>query len=167
MGGLRRHPGPSSTEPKTILTYSCSTTPKAALSHPVNSLKDVSTRQLRQDFISRINRAAMRGTSWSPPYFTGSCSGAPLSILKDYTTDQKQPHQAKPPPYPEGQGFRPTSPMNRVAAALTRGLSRSRIGREPRERGQLLRASQPVGRSRSDESDRSPISRRATMDRSR
>jgi putative transposase len=65
--------------------------PKVALSHRVNSLKGVSCRRVRQDFVGRINRAAMHGRFWSPSYFAGSCSGAPLSIVKDYITDQKRP----------------------------------------------------------------------------
>ena len=52
--------------------------PKVALSRLVNSLKGVSSRRLRQDFVGRINRAAMRGRFWSPSYFAGSCGGAPL-----------------------------------------------------------------------------------------
>ena len=65
--------------------------PKVALSHLVNSLKGVSSPRLRQNFAGRINPAAMRGRLWSPSYFAGSCGGAPLSIVKDYITNQKQP----------------------------------------------------------------------------
>ena len=65
--------------------------PKVAPSHLVNSLKGVSSRRLRQDFVGRINPAAMRGRLWSPSYFAGSCGGAPLSIVKDYITNQKRP----------------------------------------------------------------------------
>ena len=65
--------------------------PKVALSHLVNSLKGVSSRRLRQDFVGRINRAAMRGRFWSPSYSAGSCGGPPLSTVKDYITNQKRP----------------------------------------------------------------------------
>ena len=65
--------------------------PKMALSHLVNSLKGVSSRRLRQDFVGRINRAAMRGRFWSPSYSAGSCGGPPLSTVKDYITNQKRP----------------------------------------------------------------------------
>jgi putative transposase len=66
--------------------------PKVALSHPVNSLKGVSSRRLRQDFVARINRAAMCGRFWSPSHFAGSCGGAPLTTVKDYIiTNQKRP----------------------------------------------------------------------------
>ena len=66
--------------------------PKVALSHLVNSLKGGSSRQLRQDFAGRTNKAAKRGRFWSPSYFAGSCGGAPLHIVKDYIADQKRPN---------------------------------------------------------------------------
>ena len=66
--------------------------PKVALSHLVNSLKDVSSRPLRQHFGARINPAAIRDRLWTPSYFAGSCGGAPLSIVEDYNTNQKRPH---------------------------------------------------------------------------
>ena len=65
--------------------------PKVAPSHLVNSLKGVSSRRLRQDFVGKINRAAMRGRFWSPSYFAGSSGGAPLSIVKDYINNKKRP----------------------------------------------------------------------------
>jgi putative transposase len=65
--------------------------PKVALSHLVNSLKGVSSRQLRQDFVGRINSAATGGRFWSPSYFARSCGGPPLSTVKDYITNQKRP----------------------------------------------------------------------------
>jgi len=65
--------------------------PKVAFSHLVNSLKGVSSRQLRPAFVGRINRAGMRGKFWSPSYFAGSCGGAPLSTVKDCIADQKRP----------------------------------------------------------------------------
>ena len=46
--------------------------PKVAPSHLVNNLKGVSSRQLRQDFAGRTNKAAKRGRFWSPSYFAGS-----------------------------------------------------------------------------------------------
>jgi len=69
--------------------------PKVAISHLVNSLKGVSSGQLRQDFIGRINKAAMRGRFWSPSYFAGSCDGPPLSTVNDYITNQKQPEKQR------------------------------------------------------------------------
>jgi putative transposase len=65
--------------------------PTVALSHLVNSLKAVSYRRLRQEFVARVNRAATHGGFWSPSYFAGSCGRAPLSIVKEYIADQKRP----------------------------------------------------------------------------
>jgi putative transposase len=65
--------------------------PKVALSDMVNSLKGVSSRRLWQDFVGRINTAAMHGRFWSPSYFAGSCGGAPLSTAQDYIANQKRP----------------------------------------------------------------------------
>jgi putative transposase len=65
--------------------------PKVALSHLVNSLKSVSSRRLRQDFVGRINKAATRARFWSPSHFARSCGGPPLHIVKDYIADQKRP----------------------------------------------------------------------------
>ena len=104
-------------------TYSCSTPPKVALSHLVNSLKGVSSRRLRQDFDGRINQAGMRGRFWSPSYFARSCGGAPLHIVKDNIADQKRPDQARLPPCPEGQGFRPRSPMIRGIKFRAEGMA--------------------------------------------
>jgi putative transposase len=57
----------------------------------VNSLKGGPSRQLRQDFVGRTNTATKRGNLWSSSYFARSCGGAPLSTVKDYITNQKQP----------------------------------------------------------------------------
>jgi putative transposase len=85
--------------------------PKVALSHLVNSLKGVSSRRLRQDFVGRINKAAMHRRSWPPSYLARSCGGPPLSTVQDHITNQKRPDQARIPPCPQGQGFHPRSPM--------------------------------------------------------
>jgi putative transposase len=66
--------------------------PKVALSHLVNSLKGVSSRRLRQEYVGRINKAAIHGRFWSGSSFAGSRSGAPSSTVQDYITNQKQPH---------------------------------------------------------------------------
>ncbi|HZY00984.1 MAG TPA: hypothetical protein VFE92_16070, partial [Dermatophilaceae bacterium] len=69
-----------------------------------------------------------------PSYFARSCGGAPLHIVKDNIADQKRPDQARLPPCPEGQGFRPRSPM--TAAAAQSGpadtVRKSDISRVPR-----------------------------------
>ncbi|MFF0204593.1 transposase [Streptomyces sp. NPDC005017] len=57
----------------------------------VNSLKGVSSRYLRAEYTGRINRIGMGSAFWAPSYFVGSCSGAPLSIVKGYIEKQKRP----------------------------------------------------------------------------
>ncbi|MBL1100607.1 IS200/IS605 family transposase [Streptomyces coffeae] len=65
--------------------------PKVAVSKLVNSLKGVSARRMRQEFTGRINRAIMHGHLWSPSYFSASCGGAPLAIVRQYIEQQKRP----------------------------------------------------------------------------
>ena len=72
--------------------------PKVALFPLVNSLRGVLWRRLRQDFAGRVNRAGMGGRSWSPSSFAGSCGGPPLTLVQDYTTNQRRTGHARFPP---------------------------------------------------------------------
>jgi len=65
--------------------------PAVAISRLVNSLKGVSSRRLRSEYVARTNPATMHGHLWSPSYFAGSCGGAPLAVVKDYIAQQKRP----------------------------------------------------------------------------
>ncbi|MFE9808640.1 IS200/IS605 family transposase [Streptomyces sp. NPDC005227] len=65
--------------------------PKVAVSGLVNSLKGVSARILRRDFTGHVNRAIMQGPLWSPSYFAASCSGAPLTMVRQYIEQQRRP----------------------------------------------------------------------------
>jgi putative transposase len=65
--------------------------PKVAVSKLVNSLKGVSARRIRQEFTGRINRAIMHGHLWSPSYFSASCGGAPLAIVRQSIEQQQRP----------------------------------------------------------------------------
>ena len=58
--------------------------PKICVSKLVNSLKGVSARRIRQEFTGQINHAIMHGHLWSPSYFSASCGGAPLAIVRQY-----------------------------------------------------------------------------------
>ncbi|MEU3092113.1 IS200/IS605 family transposase [Streptomyces massasporeus] len=51
----------------------------------------VSARRIRQEFTGRINRAIMHGRLWSPSYFSASCGGAPLALVRQYIERQKRP----------------------------------------------------------------------------
>jgi putative transposase len=65
--------------------------PQVALSRLASSLKDVSSRRLRQEFPGvaryywRVNRL------WSGSYFAGSAGGAPVRVLRHYIEQQNRP----------------------------------------------------------------------------
>ena len=65
--------------------------PTVQLSSLVNSLKGVSSRIMRRDHPAEVKKVLWGDHLWSPSYFVGSCGGAPLSIVKDYITNQKLP----------------------------------------------------------------------------
>ena len=68
--------------------------PKVGVSALVNSLKGVSARTLRSESTGRVNRHIMHGHFWFPSYFTASCGGAPLSIIRQYIEQQRHPGNA-------------------------------------------------------------------------
>nr|WP_246235057.1 transposase [Streptomyces boluensis] len=39
----------------------------------------------------RTGRHVTYSAVWSCPYFAGSCGGAPLTVIRQYIEDQKQP----------------------------------------------------------------------------
>lgn len=65
--------------------------PTVELSKLVNSLKGVSSRYLQREFRPHLRKYLWGGHLWSPSYFAASCGGAPLSIVKEYITQQKRP----------------------------------------------------------------------------
>ncbi|MGW6157637.1 IS200/IS605 family transposase [Streptomyces sp. NPDC055144] len=65
--------------------------PKVQLPKLVNSLKSVSSRKLRQEYSTHVHRYLWGGHLWSGSYFTGSCGGAPLTIVKQYIEKQQRP----------------------------------------------------------------------------
>lgn len=66
--------------------------PKVSISKLVNSLKGVSSRQLKLYHPELIKPAYMKNALWSPSYFAGSVGGAPIEILKQYIEQQNRPH---------------------------------------------------------------------------
>lgn len=64
--------------------------PKVQLSKLINSLKGVSSRKLKQEFVYLREHWICKksGSLWSPSYFAGSVGGAPLSVLKQYIEQQ-------------------------------------------------------------------------------
>ena len=65
--------------------------PKVQPSKPVNSPKDVSARLLRKEHEAHVRRHLREGHSWPGSYFTGSCGGAPLTVVQQYIENQKRP----------------------------------------------------------------------------
>ncbi|WGD44812.1 IS200/IS605 family transposase [Streptomyces cathayae] len=75
--------------------------PRVAVSKLVNSLEGVLARRIRLgtppsrrpggEFTGHINRAVLHGHLWSPSYFSASCDGAPLAIVRQHMEQQKPP----------------------------------------------------------------------------
>ena len=65
--------------------------PTVQLSKLVNSLKGVSSRYLRREFSSQIEKFYWKGVLWSPSYFAASCGGAPIKIVREYIQNQSTP----------------------------------------------------------------------------
>ena len=65
--------------------------PKVAVSALVNSLKGVSSRMIRKKNYLEIENKLWGAALGSPSYFAGSCSGAPISIIRQYIEQQRTP----------------------------------------------------------------------------
>lgn len=65
--------------------------PKVAISRLVNSLKGVSSRQMKLHHPELVQPAYRKSALWSPSYFAGSVGGAPISIVRQYIEQQNRP----------------------------------------------------------------------------
>ncbi|MET8420197.1 IS200/IS605 family transposase [Streptomyces sp. NPDC005134] len=65
--------------------------PRVALSKPVNSLKGVSSRRLRQEFPELVRHYRRAQRLWSGSYFAESVGGFPLPIVRQYIEQQNRP----------------------------------------------------------------------------
>ena len=65
--------------------------PKVSISKLFNSLKGVSSRLLRNKGYPSVQQALWGKSLWSPSYFAGSCSGAPIEIIRQYIENQESP----------------------------------------------------------------------------
>ena len=65
--------------------------PKIAVARLVNSLKGVSSRMIRKKNYPSITKYLWEGALWSPSYFSGSCGGAPISMIRQYIEQQNTP----------------------------------------------------------------------------
>lgn len=66
--------------------------PKVAISKLVNSLKGVSSHLIRKKNHPTIREKLWGKALWSPSYFSGSCGGAPIAIIRQYIEQQQTPH---------------------------------------------------------------------------
>lgn len=62
--------------------------PKVQLTKLINSLKAVTSRRLRHQFID-LRAAYDKPVLWSRSYFVGSCGGAPLEVVAQYVKNQR------------------------------------------------------------------------------
>ena len=70
--------------------------PDLQLSKLVNSLKSVSSRKLRQDFLPQLEKVYFKKkVVWNSSYFIASCGGVTISTLKKYIENQNAPQQAE------------------------------------------------------------------------
>ena len=65
--------------------------PKVAVSKLVNSLKGVSSHLIRKKDYPSIRKKLWGKALWSPSYFSGSCGGAPIAVIRQYIEQQKTP----------------------------------------------------------------------------
>lgn len=66
--------------------------PKLSIALLVKQLKGASSRHIRQQRYASIRQKLWGNPLWSPSYFTGSCGGAPLEVIRQYIEQQDTPH---------------------------------------------------------------------------
>jgi putative transposase len=47
---------------------------------------------IRKNNYPSIRTKLWAGALWSPSYFAGSCSGAPIAVIRQYIEQQQTPH---------------------------------------------------------------------------
>ena len=66
--------------------------PEIQLSKLVNSLKSVSSRKLRQEFLPELEKTYdKKKVVWNSSYFLASCGGVTISTLRKYIENQDKP----------------------------------------------------------------------------
>lgn len=66
--------------------------PQMSLPKFVNSLKSVSSRKMRQEFVEQVNAVYWKDVFWNTSYFIASCGGVTISILRQYIEKQDTPN---------------------------------------------------------------------------
>ena len=68
--------------------------PDLQLSKLVNSLKSVTSRKLRQEFLEELEKVYYKKkVVWNSSYFIASCGGVTISTLKKYIENQDTPQE--------------------------------------------------------------------------
>lgn len=67
--------------------------PQTELSKLINNLKTVSSRYLRKEFTSEVNRVYWKDALWTSGYFIASCGGVTVEELKKYIENQDRPEK--------------------------------------------------------------------------
>lgn len=65
--------------------------PTITLTRLVNSLKGVSSRILRKEHATHLNKYLWGGHLWSRSYYVGTAGGAPLDTIRAYINQQQTP----------------------------------------------------------------------------
>lgn len=66
--------------------------PEIQLNKLVNSLKSVSSRKLRQEFLPELEKTYYKKkVVWNSSYFLASCGGVTISTLRKYIENQDKP----------------------------------------------------------------------------
>lgn len=65
--------------------------PQMSLPKFVNSLKSVSSRRIRQEFLDEVNAVYWKDLFWNKSYFIASCGGVTISALRKYVEQQNTP----------------------------------------------------------------------------
>jgi len=60
------------------------------INNGVNSLKGVSSRMIRLKNYPSIRKKLWGGALWSPSYFAGSCGGAHISFIRQYSSNNSK-----------------------------------------------------------------------------
>ena len=77
--------------------------PSVSVSELVAALKGNSSFVARRDCAEELRKNLWGDAFWTPSFFSASCGGAPIEILKLYVQSQ----QTKPESRPKGSGFQP------------------------------------------------------------
>lgn len=65
--------------------------PQMELSKFIGNLKSVTSRRIRAEFSSEVDKVYWKNVLWNESYFIASCGGVTVSILRKYIEEQDTP----------------------------------------------------------------------------